>query len=345
MEILLALVAGLALGALAVRLLADRSDTAPMLDDRALAEIRTSVVRLAEAQAGVMGEVRGQLSTLAEAQRSVVQSTGALSAALRRPGVRGRWGEVTLQNVCEAAGLSEHYDFNTQVHLRGDGDDPNARPDLVVRLPDGGALPVDAKVPLDSYMDAAEAGTNQEREGHLERHLGNVRTKVRELGSRAYHARFRRAPEMVVMFVASEAAFSAAVERDPNLLLEAAEKKVVIATPATMVALLQVTALGWREAAYAEGTQRVRELATQLVERLGVLVRHYNKMGRALESTVQAHNEGTSSIESRLLVTGRELGQLGIAGAEELERPVRVGRSVRQLSEEAGKELPGREAA
>jgi DNA anti-recombination protein RmuC len=128
---------------------------------------------------------------------------------------------------------------------------------------------------------------------------------------------------MVVMFVASEAAFSTAVERDPNLLLEAVEKKVVIATPATMVALLQVTALGWREAAYAEGTQRVRELATQLVERLGVLIRHYNRMGRALDATVQAHNEGAGSIESRLLVTGREFGRLGIAGAQELESPGR----------------------
>ena len=268
-----------------------------------------------------MGEFRGQLGSIAQAQQSVVQSTGALSAALRRPGVRGRWGEVTLQNVCEAAGLSQHVDFDTQVHLRGEGDERDARPDLVVFLPEGGALPVDAKVPLDAYLDAADAESDQEREAHLERHLSHMRAKVRELGSRAYHGRFRSAPEMTVMFVASEAAFSAAVERDPNLLLEAAEKKVVIATPATMVALLQVTALGWREAAYAESTQKVRELATQLVERLGVLVRHYNKMGRALDSTVQAHNEGAGSIETRLLVTGRELGRLGIATRRSLSRP------------------------
>jgi DNA recombination protein RmuC len=129
------------------------------------------------------------------------------------------------------------------------------------------------------------------------------------------------------------------------LLLEAAEKKVVIATPATMVALLQVTALGWREAAYAESSQRVRELATQLVERLGVLVRHYNKMGRALEATVQAHNEGAGSIESRLLVTGRELGRVGIAHAEQLEPPGRVERPVRRLFEDPPLELPGREVA
>jgi DNA recombination protein RmuC len=150
---------------------------------------------------------------------------------------------------------------------------------------------------------------------------------------------------MVVMFVASEAAFSAAVERDPNLLLETAEKKVVIATPATMVALLQVTALGWREVACAEGTQRVMELATQLVERLGILVRHYNKMGRALEATVQSHNEGAGSIESRLLATGRELGRLGIAQTEELQPPRRVDRPVRRLPDQERPGLPGSEAA
>jgi DNA recombination protein RmuC len=134
------------------------------------------------------------------------------------------------------------------------------------------------------------------------------------------------------------------VEGDPNLLLEAAEKKVVIATPATMVALLQVTALGWREAAYAESTQRVRELATQLVERLGVLVRHYNKMGTALDATVRAHNEGAGSIESRLLVTGRELGRLGISHAEELESPQRIERPVRQLPEQDQTGVPGSQA-
>ena len=147
------------------------------------------------------------------------------------------------------------------------------------------------------------------------------------------------------MFVASEAAFSAAVARDPNLLLEAADKKVVIATPSTMVALLQVTALGWREAAYAEGTQRVRMLATQLVERLGVLIRHHNKMTRSLESTVQAHNEGARSIESRLLVTARELGRNGIAQAEKLERPQEVESPVRPVPEDSPARLPDSDAA
>jgi DNA recombination protein RmuC len=344
MEIALALIAGLALGALAVRLLTDRGPAAPV-DDRQISELRDRLDGLAEAQVGAAGEFRGLLGSIAQTQQTVVQSTGELSTALRRPGVRGRWGEVTLQNVCEAAGLSKHVDFDTQVHLRGQGDQAGARPDLVVRLPDEGALPVDAKVPLDGYLDAAEAEGEREREAALERHLAHMRAKVRELGSRAYHERFRRAPEMVVMFVASEAAFSAAVERDPNLLLEAADKKVVIATPATMVALLQVTALGWREAAYAEGTQRVRVLATQLVERLGVLIRHHNKMTRSLESTVQAHNEGARSIESRLLVTARELGRHGIARAEKLERPEQVESPVRPALEDAPARLPGSEAA
>ena len=343
MDIALALIAGLAIGALAVRLLGDRRH-AVSLDERQVSELRERLDSLTEAQVGAVGEIRGLLGSIAQTQQTVVQSTGSLSAALRRPGVRGRWGEVSLQNVCEAAGLSRHCDFEVQRHLAGRGDEASARPDLVLRLPDGGALPVDAKVPLDAYLDAVDVDSEVEREAALERHLSHVRAKVRELGAKAYFERFRRAPEMVVLYIPSEAAFSAAVERDPNLLLEAAEKKVVISTPATMVALLQVVALGWREASYAENTQRVRELATDLVKRLGVLVRHFNKMGRSLESTVQAHNEGARSIDSRLLVTARELDQYGIAGAGELEAPHRVDSTVRTVSNGQQASLPASEA-
>jgi DNA recombination protein RmuC len=227
--------------------------------------------------------------------------------------------------VVEAAGLAEHFDFHTQAHLAGDGELSAARPDHVVRLPGGGAVPVDAKVPHDAYLDAADAETQAARDAALDLHVKQVRSKVRELAAKAYWNRFERAPEMVVMFIASEAAFAAAVERDPRLIEDAARQKVVIATPATMLALLQVVQLGWREHALSENAEQVRELATELIGRLGTFTCHLSKIGKALEQAATAHNRAVVSLDSRVLVTARKFDALGIAGEiPELEQVVTV---------------------
>jgi DNA recombination protein RmuC len=287
-----------------------------------LAELERAVQQIRVDQRGESGELRGLVTGIVDQQEQLVRQTGRLSEALRRPGVRGQWGETTLRRVVEAAGLAEHFDFATQAHLAGDGEQQAARPDLVVWLPGGGAVPVDAKVPLDAFLDAAAAETPAARDAALDDHVRQVRSKVRELAAKAYWSRFDRAPEMVVMFIASEAAFAAAVQRDPRLIDDAARQKVVIATPATLLALLQVVQLGWREHALSENARQVRELATELIGRLGVFTGHLGKVGKALEQAAKAHNQAVGSLESRVLVTARKFDRLGIAG--EIPEPEQV---------------------
>jgi DNA recombination protein RmuC len=287
-----------------------------------LTELQQAVQQIRVDQRGESGELRGLVSGIVDQQEQLVRQTGRLSEALRRPGVRGQWGETTLRRVVEAAGLAEHFDFSTQAHLAGDDEQPAARPDLIVWLPGGGAVPVDAKVPLDAFLDAAAADTPAARDSALDDHVKQVRAKVRELAAKAYWSRFDRAPEMVVMFIASEAAFAAAVQRDPRLIEDAARQKVVIATPATMLALLQVVQLGWREHALSENATQVRELATELIGRLSVFTGHLGKVGKALEQAAKAHNQAVGSLESRVLVTARKFDGLGIAA--ELPKPEQV---------------------
>jgi DNA recombination protein RmuC len=177
-------------------------------------------------------------------------------------------------------------------------------------------------VPLDAFLDAAAAETPAARDAALDNHVRQVRSKVRELAAKAYWARFDRAPEMVVMFIASEAAFAAAVQHDPRLIEDAARQKVVIATPATTLALLQVVQLGWREHALSENAAQVRELATELIGRLGVFTGHLGKVGNALEQAARAYNQAVGSFEARVLVTARKFDALGIAG--EIPEPEQV---------------------
>jgi DNA recombination protein RmuC len=311
MDLILAFVAGAVCATLLI--LAARRTAAsaslPQLD-----ELRSAVRQIRLDQHGESGELRGLVAGVVEQQEQLVRQTGQLSEALRRPGIRGRWGETTLRQVVEAAGLAEHFDFDVPAHLAGDEDQQAARPDLVVRLPGGGCVPVDAKVPLDAYLDAVAAELPAAREHALDEHVRQVRAKVRELAGKAYWRRFDRAPEMVVMFVASEAAFAAAVQRDQLLLEDAARQKVVIATPATMLALLQVVQLGWREHALSANAEKVRALATDLVTRLSTFGGHLARVGKALDQAVSAHNQAVGSLESRVLVTARRFDELGIAG-------------------------------
>ncbi|HEX4108209.1 MAG TPA: DNA recombination protein RmuC [Solirubrobacteraceae bacterium] len=302
-------------------------------DDRVLHALREELARYDGEQRDRAQDLYGRLRVLGDHQAHLVEHTGRLSEALRRPGMRGRWGELTLRNVVESAGLAEHVDFDEQAHLGGE-DGAGARPDMLVHLPGGGHLIVDAKVPLDAHLDASAARGPDEIARALDRHVHSVRARVRELAGRAYWTRVRGSPEMVVMFIPSEAAFAAAASRDPGLLEDAARQRVVIATPATMLALLQVVALGWREAALSEHAERVRELAHELIGRLGAVGNHLAREGRALEAAVQAHNSAVGSFESRLLVSARRMGDLGVADAAGLEAPPGVASAVRLPSAE-----------
>ncbi|MFN8159803.1 MAG: DNA recombination protein RmuC [Solirubrobacterales bacterium] len=330
---LLAFVAGAAIGALVMSLRRD-SATAPDPTQlqAALEGLRDQLTNFEQQQGEGGADVRARLDAVVQAQGELRQDTSRLSRALTSPGIRGRWGELTLKNVVETCGLSSRVDFDTQVHLRADGEDGAARPDMVVRLPGEGCLPVDAKVSLEHFQAAIDTEDPNIREQELRKHVAAVRAKVKELAAKSYWDRFKRSPECVVMFMPSESAFSEAVERDPLLLSDAAAAKVVITTPSTLVALLQTTALIWRERDVAEGARAIQATATELVKRIRAFGDHLDGVGRSLAKALKAHNSAVGSYESRLLVKARDLDGSGIAGAGELSAPTRVATPARRLA-------------
>jgi DNA recombination protein RmuC len=224
--------------------------------------------------------------------------------------------------------MSEHCDFSSQEHLADS--DGAIRPDLIVRLPGRGRLAVDAKVPLDSYLDALDAPSAEEQARLLDAHARSVRQKVKQLAGKDYARRVGRSPELVVMFVASEAAFSAAALADPKLLEDAARERVVIATPATMVALLHAVGLAWREATLSERAERVRELAVELCRRIAKFAEHLGNSGKGIERAAKAHNEAVGSFEGRILPTARRMAELGVADGALVETPAQVETQIRQ---------------
>lgn len=316
---LLVFAIGVVLGAaIAVVLLRMRAGGSGELDGRFENQLR----RLEDERLQLSVALKERMSSLSQETGRIAEQTQSLATALRRPGVRGQWGEATLKNVVEACGLVEQCDFDTQTHV-SDGDG-SIRPDMVVRLPGGGTVVVDAKVALDAYLDATECADEVEAERHLDLHVRHLRQKVDSLASKAYWQRFTRSPEMVVMFVASESALSAAAHRDAKLLTDAAAKKVMIATPVTLTALLQIVALGWREEKMAHHAEQVGELAVELCTRLKVFAGHLGTTSRGLDAAVRAHNNAIGSFESRVLPTVGRMEELGVGEAAEVAelRPV-----------------------
>lgn len=269
-----------------------------------------------------LGEFRGLLDGVRRQQEQLGVQAAQWNQLLGRAGDRGRWGELTLQKIVEAAGLHEHVDFDVQVHVSDQ--DRAGRPDLVLRLPAGGCLPVDSKALWDHY-DAAlnEADPQQQRELML-KHAHDVRASVQGLGAKAYWSLFPVAPKMVVLFMPSEAAFAAAAAVDPDLLGFAIGRRVAITTPSTLFALLQVVAVGWHQARLSENADQIRQLGAQLVKRLGAVASEISKASRGLDSAVRAHNEVVASFDGKLLNTARRMGELGVAGGRDLAAPSRA---------------------
>jgi DNA recombination protein RmuC len=267
---------------------------------------------------------------LGEQIRALAAQTGELAHALRAPGSRGRWGELTLRRTVELAGLSEHCDFSEQVTLgAGAG---SARPDLVVRLPGGRDIAIDAKAPLDAYLEAVEAKSPEEREAALARHAEHVKRHVTTLAARGYAERLGRSPEFVVLFLPHEGFLGAAVEHDTALVADALARGVVVATPATLYALLASVAHGWREQRLADGARRVLEVAREMERRLGGLAGHLGRLGGALERSVAHFNATVGAFESRVLPQARRLSELGAGGSEELEPPARLDLAPRSVA-------------
>jgi DNA recombination protein RmuC len=235
------------------------------------------------------------------------RETTALASALRKPHVRGQWGELHLRRSVELAGMVEHCDFSEQVHLSGD---TVQRPDLVVHLAGGKSVVVDAKVPLAAYLDAQATDDPDEHRAHLGRHARQVRGHVDQLAAKSYWRALPQTPEFVVLFLPAESFLSAALEAEPGLLEHAATRNVVLATPTTLIALLRTIAYGWTTETLAERTREIHELGRELHSRLGTVGRHLDKLGRSLKGAVDAYNSTVGSLESRVFVTARHFADV-----------------------------------
>ncbi len=282
---------------------------------------------LEHARATWQGQFSQQVSDMRLTTESLRRETGALSSALRKPQVRGRWGELHLRRTVELAGLVARCDFTEQAQLN----DGVLRPDVIVHLAGGKSIVVDSKVPLDAFLDAASSEDDDERDAHLQRHVRQLRTHVDQLGSKAYWRALDETPEFVVMFVPAEAFLSAALETQGDLLEHAATKHVILATPTTLIALLRTVAHGWSHETLAAQAAEVRRLGTELHQRLGSLGSHLDRVGRSLGAAVAAYNAGVGSLEGRVLVSARKFSDLGVTD-DELPAPRQVEDAPRSLS-------------
>ena len=274
--------------------------------------LRKVDLRLGEAEKQRL-EAYGQLTAQVAA---LGHATSTLSRALRTPAVRGRWGEMQLRRVVEIAGMLDRCDFEEQPSLPGDGG--RQRPDLVVHLPGGKRIVVDAKAPLDAYLDAQEAADDESRAAQLSLHARHVREHMDSLGSKAYWQQLERSPDMVVMFLPGETLFSAALQHDVTLIEHGLSRRVLLASPLTLIAMLTTIAHAWRQDALAQNYREVATLGRELHDRLATFVGHFDEVRKRLDGAVQAYNQAAGSFESRVLVSARRLKELKVTGGEEL---------------------------
>jgi DNA recombination protein RmuC len=251
-------------------------------------------------------------------QKSLTQETQNLVNALRRPEVRGRWGEITLRRLVELAGMVEHCDFQEQVHTTSD--EKTIRPDMIVRMPDQRELVVDVKTPLDAYLEAIEATDDAQHKLALERHTRNVRDHIRKLASKTYWEQFSKSPEFVILFIPGDQFLSAALNEDPDLIEYALSQQIILATPTSFVALLKAVAYGWRQLALADNAEEIRRLAEDLYGRLTTFASHMNKVGKQLASSVENYNRAVGSLERKVLPGARKFVELGIRPKKEIEQ-------------------------
>ena len=295
-----------------------------------LDKVDAKIQEIEKTRAGAYESLTTQVRGLFETQNELRKETSNLVRALHSPTVRGRWGEVQLRRVVEMAGMVDHCDFSEQQTVTSE--EGRLRPDLLVRLPGGKTIVVDSKAAINAYVEAIEATDELVRAERLVRHAAQVRGHVEALSRKGYWEQFETAPEFVVLFLPGEMFFSAALERDPQLIEFAAERRVILATPTTLIALLKAVFYGWRQQRLAENAQEISALGRDLFKRLSDVGGHLENVGRALNKSVESYNKAIGSMESRVMVTARKFKDLEAASpGVEIEQLAPVEQIARQL--------------
>jgi DNA recombination protein RmuC len=308
-----------------------------------LAKVDAQINELEKQRVGAYESLQAQVKSMIETQQQLRAETGNLVKALRAPNVRGRWGEVQLRRVVEMAGMVDHCDFYEQQSVTPEEGGGMLRPDMLVKLPGDKNIIVDAKTPVSAYLDALEAPDDVTRAEHLTRHAAHVRAHIDALSRKGYWEQFDLAPEFVVLFLPGEMFFSAALERDPTLIEFGAEKRVILATPTTLIALLKAIFFGWRQQKLTANALEISKLGRSLYGRLSTMGNHFEKVGKNLGKAVDSYNDAVASLETRVMVKARQFKELEVeAEGVEIEPIAPVDHVPRQL--QAPEMLGGAEA-
>jgi len=302
-----------------------------------LEKVQNQISESEKIREGDKASLKQQMVHIAEANQGLQRETSKLVKALRQPIGRGQWGEMQLRRVVEMAGMQEHCDFETQTTTTTD-EGKRLRPDLIVKLPGGQQIVVDSKAPMDAYLDAIEAEDDDQRAVAMARHAAQVRTHVQQLGSKNYQAQFDTTPEFVVLFLPSEAFFSAALSEDSSLIEKGVDQGVILATPTTLIALLRAVSFGWRQEALTQNAREISAVGRELYSRIGAFAGHVQKLGRSLSSAVGDYNKTVGSLETRILTGARKFEELG-ASPETSSLPETKG--IETLPREIRADIPG----
>jgi DNA recombination protein RmuC len=315
-------------GDLAARQQAVADLVAPVRES--LSKVDEKIQQMEVARGDAYGELRAQVQSLITTQKELQSETGNLVRALRTPNVRGRWGEIQLRRVVEIAGMLSYCDFAEQESVTTETG--RLRPDLVVKLPGGKVVVVDAKTPLQAFLDAFETSDEEARRACLANHARQVRDHMNTLSGKKYWEQFEATPEFVVMFLPGETFFSAALEQDSGLIEHGVLSRVIPASPTTLIALLKAVAYGWNQEKLARNAQQISALGKELHERLRLLASHITSVGTGLDRAVESYNKAVGSLESRVLVSARKFSELGAAVAEDIPELAPIETTARALS-------------